>query len=262
MGALTTPAVANMLSPSQVNDWLDCPARWYYHYALGLPTARTVALAIGDALHNITAACLRIWNRGQNPEREAADYLRIMLDAALADCDTEGEDREDLHATAQRMLTAWFAVVAPALRKIADLIEYRMVGTIAGVTVQGLADVITSDGMVIDLKTAAAAPAGVKQSHRLQITTYVMLAEQHLQRKCTAGRLVTITKAKTPKTIPQTIEITDADRRYAEWAYATAQREMQAGSAIYPRRSSTLCSRGNCAYWQICEDEFGGKVKE
>jgi len=29
-----------------------------------------------------------------------------------------------------------------------------------------------------------------------------------------------------------------------------------------PNRLSTLCSRRNCAYWRICECEWGGEVPE
>lgn len=32
--------------------------------------------------------------------------------------------------------------------------------------------------------------------------------------------------------------------------------------AVMPRRSSLLCSRANCAYWQVCEAEYGGCVRE
>jgi hypothetical protein len=28
-----------------------------------------------------------------------------------------------------------------------------------------------------------------------------------------------------------------------------------------PRRSSNLCSRRHCAYWQNCEAEYGGVVR-
>jgi hypothetical protein len=122
--------------------------------------------------------------------------------------------------------------------------------------------VITEAGMVVDLKTSKRKPSGVSQSHRLQLVTYCALADQASRgrRQHTAARLVTITKTKSPAAVPQTLEMTEADFRYAEWAYRTAQEEMRAGS-ILPRRSSLLCSRDNCAYWQQCENEYGGSVK-
>lgn len=220
----------------------------------------------GEALHAVTAACLRIWNRGQNPVPGAAEHLLYQLTAALERVDTEGEDVEAIHQQAAAMLAVWIEHVAPQLRHVAAVIELRMEGSIGGVRVQGTADVITEAGMVVDLKTSKRKPAGVSQSHRLQLATYCALADQattsHGRRQQhTAARLVTITRTKTPAAVPQTIEITEADFRYAEWAYRTAQEEMRAGS-ILPRRSSLLCSRENCAYWQQCEDEYGGCVKE
>ena len=37
VGPLVVSNVAHVLSPSQVAEYLDCSARWYYHHALGLP---------------------------------------------------------------------------------------------------------------------------------------------------------------------------------------------------------------------------------
>src|SRR4051794_39258712 len=132
-----------------------------------------------------------------------------------------------------------------------------MEGRIAGVLVQGTADVITADGLIWDLKTASKKPAGVRQEYRLQLVTYAMVAEQASRgRAHDRARLVTITKTKTPAVVPQTVEITAADRASAEWAFSTAQREMREG-AVLPRRSSMLCSRANCTYWRVCEAEYG-----
>lgn len=261
---LITSAVAHLLSPSQVNEWLDCSARWYYHHALGLPDKRTAALAIGEALHAITAACLRIWQRGMDPTRDVAAQVELVLMTALETVQLDPDETPAAIVTqAQAMLAVWLRDIAPQLRETAVLIEERFEGRIAGVRVQGSADVITQSGMIWDLKTSSKKPAGVSQAHRLQLTTYAMLAEQTSRgRAHNAARLVTITKTKTPAAVPQTVEITDADRVYAEWAYATAHREMQDGGAVFPRRSSLLCSRANCAYWQVCESEYGGCVRD
>jgi hypothetical protein len=265
-GVAIAPAVAHLLSPSQVNEWLDCSARWYYHHALRLPDVRTAAFAIGETLHAITAACLRIRNRGHwgaAAAEQGAQLLEAMLAEELAECRLDPDEQPAaIVAQARAMFAVWLDQVFPHL-ETAVSIELRMEGAIAGVRVQGTADVITGSGMVVDLKTAGKKPAGVSQAHRLQLATYAMLADQAEPAAAphTAARLYTITKTRTPAAVQNTVEICAADRAYAEWAYATAQREMREG-IIVPRRSSLLCSRKNCAYWQACEEEYGGCVRD
>jgi CRISPR/Cas system-associated exonuclease Cas4 (RecB family) len=256
------PAVAHLLSPSQVSTWLDCSARWYYKHALRLPDLRTAALALGEVLHSITAASLRIARRAKWSDDSAAQGEQLLAGMLAADLAEIGEpEPAELVRTARDMFAVWVRDIMPHLLTARE-IEQRMEGTIAGVPVQGTADVITAADLVIDLKTASKKPSGVRQEHRLQLTTYAMLAEQATGRSFSRARLYTLTKTRTPAAIQQTVEITPADRQYAMWAYSTAQAAMQSGEAIIPRRSSLLCSRANCAYADTCEKEFGGCVRD
>jgi hypothetical protein len=52
--------LGELLSPSQVNTFLSCPAKWYFRYALGLREPPTGALALGTAF---------IWRRYKLPGR-------------------------------------------------------------------------------------------------------------------------------------------------------------------------------------------------
>jgi hypothetical protein len=48
-----------LLSPSQVNTFLLCSAKWYFRYALGLAEPPTGTLALGTAFHSVLAANFR-----------------------------------------------------------------------------------------------------------------------------------------------------------------------------------------------------------
>jgi CRISPR/Cas system-associated exonuclease Cas4 (RecB family) len=43
--------LGELLSPSQVNTYLTCPAKWYFRYLVGLSEPATGSLALGKAFH-------------------------------------------------------------------------------------------------------------------------------------------------------------------------------------------------------------------
>ncbi len=49
--AVAKAPIAPVLSPSQVRTFLDCQARWWFKYGLGLPESKTSSLALGLAIH-------------------------------------------------------------------------------------------------------------------------------------------------------------------------------------------------------------------
>jgi hypothetical protein len=50
-------------------------------------------------------------------------------------------------------------------------VEVPVSGTIVGVAVRGIADIVTTDGMVVDVKTASRKPSGLAADHSLQLAT-------------------------------------------------------------------------------------------
>ncbi len=74
-------------------------------------------------------------------------------------------------------------------------------------------------------------------------------------------RLDTVTKGKTVSLIQKSLSITDADRKYAEAVYPMVQDSIKEGIFL-PRRNGSLCSRRYCGFWQNCEKEFHGIVKD
>src|SRR5438045_2920369 len=70
--ALLTPAPASpcpetapkgelgkVLSPTQVRAFLNCSARWWFKYGLGVPETKNSALALGSAVHRALEANFR-----------------------------------------------------------------------------------------------------------------------------------------------------------------------------------------------------------
>jgi hypothetical protein len=71
----------------------------------------------------------------------------------------------------------------------------------------------------------------------------------------------TLVRTKTPQLIQQNHQVTPEDIRHTQIMYPLAQEGMRSG--LYaPNRNSMFCSRKSCAFWQACQQEFGGEVAE
>ena len=150
-----TEVLGESLSPSQVNMYMMCPAKWYFRYLIGLSEPTTGALALGKAFHGTLARNFRQkLNTGHDMEtRElsevfSAEWSLASADAALRD----DEDAEELAATGQILVSAYLAEAAIPLQPRA--IEQTVQGEIAGVKVRGIVDLLDTDGRVLDFKTA------------------------------------------------------------------------------------------------------------
>ena len=242
---LTTPARAqapgHALSPSQVSTFLDCAARWYFQKVIGLPDPPNGGLSLGRAIHTAAAAVMRGKGAhyGELPEYAAA--LEIF-DHAWRDELRSAELAPDENAialadTGRKMLQLWHAQIAPHLTPAA--VELALIGEIGGVRVHAIADLITTEGLIVDLKTAARKPGTISADHAFQLTTYAVLADQR------QARLVTITKTAAPSIVQHTIDIGTKERKHAEAIYPLVAAGMQTG--LYPPASSHTFAAGSIA---------------
>src|SRR5215471_1849583 len=83
------------------------------------------------------------------------------------------EDIDALKASGARLAQKYVCEALPAIKPAA--VEAPFSGAIAGVPVRGIADIMTTDGTIIDVKTASRKPSGVAADHALQLATYAEL---------------------------------------------------------------------------------------
>jgi hypothetical protein len=136
-------------------------------------------------------------------------------------------------------------------------VEVPISGTIAGVPVRGIADLVTTDGTVIDIKTASRKPSGLAADHALQLATYAELVPGASGRT----RIDTLVSTKDPQLVQIEHTPGQAGKRLAERIYPLVA-EGIAGGLFLPNRNSSVCSRRYCAFVDACESEFGGSVPE
>lgn len=169
-----TEALGESLSPSQVSNYMTCPAKWYFRYLIGLSEPTTGALALGKAFHGTLARNFRQKlstgrdiNTLELREVFAEEWALAVSDAALRD----DEDAGELAATGQVLAATYVTEAAGPLHPHA--VEQTVQGEIAGVKVRGIVDLLDTDGRVVDFKTASKRPNGLSADHSLQLTTYL-----------------------------------------------------------------------------------------
>ncbi len=255
-----------VLSPSQTNKFLDCPAKWYFKYMLGLPDPLNSNLAVGIAVDNTLSHYFRI-KAADGVEMPEADVLDV-LDPAWADQEAvmvlrEGEDPEQLHALCQRLVRSYLSELAPKVTpgviEGEPAVQVRVEGTIAGVKVQGIIDLIKDDGTIVDLKTTKRKLGAVPADHMLQMTTYDLLCPHSRGRAELHYMVKNRSEKSVPKIVPFTREIGPEEVLFAESIYPAVQESMRDGIYL-PSRTSRFCSRKYCPFWKTCEKEFGGKI--
>jgi CRISPR/Cas system-associated exonuclease Cas4 (RecB family) len=248
-------ALTRALSPSQVTTYIDCAARWWFE-EVAPRQPPTSALALGRAVHSAIALDLEARKNGIGDPSE--DDIREEFSAcwkketAAADFRAD-EDPDQLAATGAEMSLLFSRKVAPSLKVAA--IEKPVAGRIGSARTHGVIDVLTTDRIIIDVKTAAKKPTGISAAHRMQLTTYGLLEHS------TAAVLITLTKTKEPAIYSQPVNITPADTQYATTMFSMVADAIGAGIHL-PNRGSNLCGRKYCAHWRACEAEHGGHVRE
>ena len=254
--------IADVLSPSQVRTFMDCSARWWYKYGLGLPDPKGSSLVRGIVVHRMAEIYLRTKFFGAAPEvDELAEIFEDVWNETSAEGSFQpGEDLDKLKAQTAQLARMYLDEVAPEIEPAVingqPAIEMAVSGQIGGVKVRGILDLVDVRGCIRDVKTAARKPSCVSPDYALQIATYAEIAPEVTGE----AQLVTLVATKTPQLVTMAYRVSDEDRAYARAIYPRAQDAMRTG-CVTPNRGSNLCSRKHCNFWQACEAEYGGKVK-
>ena len=257
---IAPPAVASVpgevLSASQASTFLGCAAKWWFRYGLGLPDAAGAGIVRGKAVHSIIGYYMSAKAEGivLDAAGMADAYDHAWDDAAAGAEFAPHDDVAQLKASGRALVTKYINEAAPAIRPVGS--EVPFAGTIGGVPVRGRVDILDADGCVIDIKTSSRRPSKISADHALQLATYAALAPG----ASGAARLDMLISTKDPQLIQ--IEHTPgaAGQRLVERVYPLVAEGIASG--VYaPNRSSNLCSKRYCAYWQECEREFGGTVE-
>ena len=243
-----------MLSPSQASTYLNCSARWRFKYILGLPDPAGGGAARGRAVHKAIEYYMRAKMSGMI--LTAADVMDewdyIWDDAAECASFAGYENVEALKASGKVLAEKYLTEAAPSIEPAA--VEVPLAGAINGVAVRGIADIITIDGTVIDIKTASRKPTGISGDHALQLATYVALYEGSNGE----AQIHSLVSTKEPQLIQLESAPGAKGRQFVNRIYPMVVDAIN-GGLFMPNRSSMLCAK--CPYQSECCDEFGGAIQ-
>jgi RecB family exonuclease len=212
--------VAEVLSPTQVSQFLNCPAKWMFRYLLDLKEPGTAAQALGKAFHETIACNFRQKRQSSRdlPVGECLEFFQKALAEHLPEVALQkGENPMVLLELGEMMVQKYLAEAAPLIQPAA--VESRVSGVIGGVKVAGYVDLLDVGGRIVDYKTTLKPSVGIAHDHRLQLTSYVMITP-----KATGVcRLDTVTKGRTVRIIHKSFAVVEQDRKYAETIYPMAR---------------------------------------
>jgi hypothetical protein len=221
---------AKVLSPTQVTQFLNCPAKWYFRYFLDLEEPVTSATALGKAFHETIAHNFRgkVETRCDLPVDEGLEYFRTSLGRHL-ECAvlTIGAHLDELMDLGTVMVQKYMQEAVPLIHPAA--VETRVASVIGGVKVRGFVDLLDVMGRIVDAESALKPMRGISHDHRLQLTSYVMITPQATG----VCRLDTVTKSRTVSLVQKTFEIRPEDRQYAETIYPMVQDSIREGSSSH-----------------------------
>ena len=245
-----------VLSPSQANTYLGCSAKWYFRYMVGLPDPAGGGAVRGSAVHKTVEYALEAKMAGVVLEAGAvSDAWDAAWDNAAEGAEfATFDDVEGLKTSGAKLAQKYIAEAVPAIEPAA--VEFPLYGTIAGVPVRGIADIVTTRGMVIDIKTSGRKPSGLSADHALQLATYDAL----LPHASGAARIDTLVSTKDVQLIQVEHTPGEAGRKLVEKIYPLVA-EGIAGGLFLPNRGSQLCSKRYCGYWKECQTEYGGEIE-
>ncbi len=243
-----------MLSPSQCACYLSCSARWRFKYLLQLPDVVGGSAIRGKAVHRAIEYYMRAKIAGVILD---ADDVMDEWDSIWDESCEEGEfaakeDVEALKTSGAILAEKYLTEAAPAIEPA--VVEVPLYGVINGVAVRGFADIITTDGTIIDVKTTSRKPSSISGDHALQLATYVELYDGANGQ----ARIDSLVSTKEPQLVQIEAAPGASGKKLVNHLYPMVVDAIN-GGLFMPNRASTLCSR--CPYARECEEEFGGRVQ-
>jgi len=267
------------ISPSQIGMVLRCDYQWFCRYVEGIKIPPSAALTLGSSYDDAISTNFeqKIKTQEDLPLSDVADAFETSFNIRKQETEwTRFDDKDALKDMGVNMVKEYHTTMSPHI--MPAFVQRRYDIKFEGVdwTLVGVTDVETADGFIRDNKTTSKSPSKDKEGnyivtnsdHKFQMVAYSVAKKQ--TDGANAGEKLAldyVVKNKTPKVV--SIELpkpTADDYKFFVNLTATAYQRMEmlrnGNLSPIPNRSNMMCSKRMCGYWSMCENKFGGRVKE
>ena len=257
------------LSPSSINQYLKCSAQFMFKKMIG-PKPPGIALLYGKSVDNAINIDMeqKIVTRENLPSDDVKDAFVTEYDSNRDDTFFHRDDKPDyLREVGINSVGKWADEIAEKIQPISVQEKLAIEFDDFGYDILQFADVITEDKTIIDNKTAGRSVPQkdgeykVSYDHILQLTMYGIGYKENHNEDIKELGLDYLIKNKNPKIQQVRWKPNNADKKYALGLIKNVAKGIDNETYI-PNRSSFMCSKKFCAYWNECEENFGGKVRE
>jgi len=212
------------LSFSQINMYSRCGIQYYFRYVEGIKIPPKSALVLGSAFHKAQEAEYKnkIVTSEDLPIDEVLDVLsdnieRAFSEEVLLDEEEQSKGKEVVKATIKDnstyMMKEYYEVVAKNTTPVA--VEEQFILTDMIVPIVGYIDLITSEGIVVDTKTASRTPASDEADKSQQLTIYALGHLKYYGHFPSKLRLDYVVKPKNNKSQIVSLETTRSNEQIA-----------------------------------------------
>ncbi|TDA25887.1 MAG: hypothetical protein DSO01_06680 [Archaeoglobi archaeon] len=249
---------------SQLNMLFRCGVQYEFRYIKGLKIPPRASLIIGSGVHKGAEHSFRKkWLEKKLPPLD--EVQDIARDEVVARIEQEGilidngnkslkEVKAECVDSATKLAGFHRQTLAEQITpKIPPEREFKVKLSELNWTLAGRIDLLDTDGVLRDLKTASKSPSDQEVKSSLQLTAYAL--PLHLESKESEIRVAldTLVNLKAgPKLVQQADTRTPEDFNRLLKRIAIAIRSIESGNFMPAYPGSWWCSKEWCGYWDLC----------
>lgn len=245
------------LSPSQINMFLDCSAKYMFRYVFGIRTPIRSYFVRGRAIHkgvehNFKQKIITGRDLGLPEVQEAtsAEFDSLLAEAAWGENENPGEIKD----STIKLVSLYHNEVSPSIQPIAveqfftlDFEEYALKGVI---------DLIDGAGNIRDTKSKSRTPSQREVDESLQLTAYAMAYRKltgKIENSVMLDNLIDLKNG--PKYALLQSQRNELDIRRFKNIADSVYSAIKSG-VFCPNPNSMMCSEKNCDFWKTCHETF------
>lgn len=249
------PPAPLAFSISKINQYLKCPAAYYFRYVQNIRTPPRSYLMLGTALHAGIAHNYRkkMESQADLPLSEVKEFFSADWDYQKGNVLWEpGEDAGKMKDEAVAMLEVYQTQVAPKIQPeiVEDMFELRFENT--DYVFKGVIDLVDkSSQMIIDHKTTSKTPQAATVEKDMQLSAYALGNRVRTGMEERGLAFDYLVRGRSPKVvrIETTRSEADIDRFLRLLAHVAAAIKDQ---RFYPNPTHPYCSQKLCGFWDMC----------